>query len=369
MRRSHRACERLFDQGVAKITAVVADDALSAEVAARHIQELARHHRVEEDSLEATLQEAWTKRVKQDLKTGGFSHVEELRLDALLQVLGLSNIKKTQGQIWKQVVRRRREVAGGNIETLVHEGMELAAALHVGAARPGRALVDVEADIRAASVAACVKPSELRALIVKGMEGKVEQMLEDGHLSHSEEHAVEALRGMFDIHGDDLDADSIWGKIARLAVLRDLADGTLPDRFAHVQVPFRLMKSETLIWVFDKADYGKVRTRREFQGGSSGFSLRVARGVYLRQSAFRGRPVEVEEAVHQDTGLLGITTKHIYFTGPVRSFRVRHNKLVSLVPFADGFGITRDTATAKPEIFRVDDGWFVYNLLQSISVE
>ena len=99
-------------------------------------------------------------------------------------------------------------------------------------------------------------------------------------------------------------------------------------------------------------DYLQTVVRRERRGSSHGLSIRVARGVYYRPSTFRSRPIEWEETVHADTGLLGLTTKHIYFAGNRKKFRVRYDRIVSFEPYQDGFGIMRDAQTAKPQTFR-----------------
>ena len=93
-------------------------------------------------------------------------------------------------------------------------------------------------------------------------------------------------------------------------------------------------------------------------GGASshGLSIRVAIGVYYRPGTFRSRAVEWEETVHQDTGLLGFATKHRYFSGPKKKFRVRYDKIVESKPFSDGFEIMRDAQTAKPQSFKTGDG-------------
>ena len=99
-----------------------------------------------------------------------------------------------------------------------------------------------------------------------------------------------------------------------------------------------------------------------------GVSFRVAKGVYVRPSTFRGRSVASTSMQHTDTGTLGITTKHIYFKGDSKSFRVRLEKIVSFEPFQDGLGIMRDTARAKPEIFRMaaTDAWFLLNIIDAL---
>ena len=78
--------------------------------------------------------------------------------------------------------------------------------------------------------------------------------------------------------------------------------------------------------------------RRERQGASHGISIRVARGLYYRPSAFRSQAVEWEETVHADTGMLGLTTKHIHFAVSRKRFRARYDRIVASGPYEDGLG-------------------------------
>ena len=127
------------------------------------------------------------------------------------------------------------------------------------------------------------------------------------------------------------------------------------------------MKSEQLVWVIQGEDYLETVVRLECQGTSHGLSVRVARGVYYRPSTFRSRPIEWEETVHADTGLLGLTTKHLYYADSRKKFRVRYGRIVAFDPYNHGFGIMRDAQTAKPQTFRTDDGWFAYNLATNLA--
>ena len=65
--------------------------------------------------------------------------------------------------------------------------------------------------------------------------------------------------------------------------------------------------------------------------------------------------------------MLGLTTKHIYFAGGRKRFRVRYDRIVAFDPYEDGFGIMRDAQTAKPQAFRTGDGWFAYNLATNLA--
>ena len=98
--------------------------------------------------------------------------------------------------------------------------------------------------------------------------------------------------------------------------------------------------------------------RRERRGASHDVSIRVARGLYYRPSTFRRRSIEWEETIHADTGLLGLTTRHIYFAASRKRFLVRYDRIVAFDPYEDGFGIMRDAQSAKPQTFRTSDGWF-----------
>ena len=114
-------------------------------------------------------------------------------------------------------------------------------------------------------------------------------------------------------------------------------------------------------------EYIEQKIKREYVGGSAGVSIRIARGVYYRIGAFKGHPIEKSHAVHVDTGILGITNKHIYFYGHNKKFRIKYEKIVSFESYSDGIGLQKDAVTAKPQIFVTGDGWFTYNLITNLS--
>ena len=155
-------------------------------------------------------------------------------------------------------------------------------------------------------------------------------------------------------------------------MLRDVTQGIIPKRQrVKGAVPFNLMKSEQLVCVIQDVDYLETVMHRERRGSSQGLSIRVARGLYYRPSTFRSRPIEWEETVHADTGMLGLTTKHIYFAGSRKRFRVRvrvrYDRIVALDPYGDGYGTMRDAQSAKPQAFRTCDGWLAYNLAANLA--
>ena len=196
----------------------------------------------------------------------------------------------------------------------------------------------------------------------------MEGALEDGLLSPDEENALEKYAAHFGLTQQDLDGNGVQTSLVQAAVIRDVTRGIVPQRQrVNGAVPFNLMKSEQLVWVIQGVEYLETVVRRERRGTSHGVSIRVAGGLYYSPRQFRSRPIEWEETVHADTGLLGLTIKHLYFAGARKKFRVRYDKIVSFEPYADDLGIMRDAQTAKPQTFVTGDGWFAYNLAANLA--
>ena len=196
-----------------------------------------------------------------------------------------------------------------------------------------------------------------RQLLVRAWEEAVEGAIEDRIVTLDEESDLSQYLTHFGLTTADVNANGAQTSLVQAAVIRDITMGIIPQR-QNIQgrVPFNFMKSEQLVWVIDGVDYLETVTRRERRGTSHGVSIRVARGLYYRPSTFRRRPIESEETAKADTGLLGLTTKHVYFAGSRKKFRVRYDRIVSFDPYDDGFGTMRDAQTAKPQTFVTGDG-------------
>lgn len=208
---------------------------------------------------------------------------------------------------------------------------------------------------------------DLRKMQVKLVEDAIEGALEDGVLSEAEEKAIADFAAGCGLEQEELNVRGAWTRIVKAAVLRDVMNRLEKTRVNIQNSPFNLQKSERIYWLFQPVQYFEERTAREYVGGSSGVSIRIAKGLYWRSSAFRGRPVETTSLALIDAGLLALTNKHVYFSGSRTSFRVPYRKIVAFEPFTDGIGIMRDAQTAKPQRFMTGDGWFTYNLAMNLA--
>lgn len=208
----------------------------------------------------------------------------------------------------------------------------------------------------------------LKESLVTAWEEAVRSFLDDDIISQEEEGRLARFANHFDLSQATLNVNGTYTLLAQNAALRDVLEGKVPDRMAvSGQLPFNFQKSEQLVWVFPGVSYLERRTKRKYVGGHHGASIRVAKGVYYRVGAFRGEPVDTTEMVEVAIGILGITTKHLYFASDAKSFRIRYDKIVSFEPFDDGIGVQRDATTAKPQIFVTGDGWFIYNLVSNLA--
>jgi hypothetical protein len=233
----------------------------------------------------------------------------------------------------------------------------------------GKAPVDtLEARLSKIAGSSFVSMPRVQEALIRGWEQAVNHFLEDGHLDSSEEEHLSGFRTHFSLSQGQLDGNGAYSRLVKGAVLRDIMNGVLPERIQiQGNIPFNLQKAEKLVWLFPEAKYYEDRKRRHYVGGSHGMSFRIAKGVYYRVGAFKGHAVETSETVFVGPGLLGVTNRHVYFSGSGKSFRIRHDKIVSIEPYSDGVGIQRDAASARPQVFVTGDGWFTYNLLMNVT--
>jgi hypothetical protein len=213
-----------------------------------------------------------------------------------------------------------------------------------------------------------IKTEGLELLYTSAFDSAVAGFLDDGILSDAEEGQLVKFQEQFSLSQDVLDKNGSFLKVVRAGILRDLTEGIVPDSriTPDGHMPFMLQKDEKLIWIFQGVNYYEQKTRTQYQGRYSGVSLRVAKGVYYRTGGFRGHTVKIEEMKYIDTGIFGLTNKHVYFASSTKNLRVPLATIITMDPYEDGIGLQKDGTTAKPQVFKNIDGWFVYNAISNL---
>ncbi len=228
--------------------------------------------------------------------------------------------------------------------------------------------ISLKNTIKEIATSSNIHESEMTEAVIVGWENAVSKALEDDILSKEEEESLVNLRDAYGLTKEQIDRNGAFQKLIKAVVIRDLLEGSIPYRLTvEGNVPFNLQKGERIVWLFQQVKYFEERIITQYQGSYSGISVRIAKGLYYRTGGFRGNPVATTNVTQIDEGVLAITEKHIYFSGSRKAFRIPYSKIVSFRPYADGLGIQRDAQTAKPQIFVVDDGWFIHNLVTNIA--
>ena len=354
LRKQHGQCRDLHTAGMNEMTQLAAQAAGTSgfnETALRTtLQAMANRARATEDDISQAIANGFSQGVNHAMQDGTLTAEEETNLRTFRDLMADHHLP---GVITGSTTLDR--AAADRIT-----GLAKRAALDHG----GGTLQELDNTLRRTSMS----NTHRRQLLVRAWEEAVEGVIEDGVVSLDEEAALSQYISHFDLTQEELDRNGAQTTLVQASVIRDVTQGIIPQRQTITgRVPFNLMKSETLVWVIQDVDYLETVVRRERRGTSHGVSIRVARGLYYSPRQFRSRPIEWEETVHQDTGLLGITTKHVYFAGARKKFRVRYDRIVSFDPYDDGFGIMREAQSAKPQTFRTGDGWFVYNLATNLA--
>lgn len=115
---------------------------------------------------------------------------------------------------------------------------------------------------------------------------------------------------------------------ARTGTLNPIDPGTVvlqKDEAAFASIPATMLELRTV----------------EYRGRSTGVSVRVAKGVWLRQSGSRGTPEKGLVPVAH--GTLVVTNRRLIFAGDQKSVAVSFDKMSSFEPMKDGlrFGDSR----------------------------
>jgi hypothetical protein len=180
------------------------------------------------------------------------------------------------------------------------------------------------------------------------------------------ENYIDSLASSMHVSENTLARQKQYIEFMKALVVQDLIYGITPHRTSLTNNPLNFQKGETLIWAFVGVVLYEEVTHRQSHGASSGFSVRIAKGVYYRVGAFKGEPLITTSLQPKYSGSLIVTNKNIYFYSPQKSIRLPYNKIISFVPFEDSIGIQPDRMNAKTIYIKGIDGRFAFNIVSNI---
>lgn len=116
----------------------------------------------------------------------------------------------------------------------------------------------------------------------------------------------------------------------------------------------RLVEGEEVMFKTMAVLY-QARSIREYEGGSHGVSIRIARGLTYRVGASRGSSVSTQRISPLCEGTFFITNKRSVFVGTLKSFDVRHEALLAFDCYRDGLQLHSERAR-NVQLLGFDDG-------------
>jgi len=176
-------------------------------------------------------------------------------------------------------------------------------------------------------------------------ENRVSEFQEVQYMSSDDENSLQKLKQQLGLNDSDVDHKRI--DIENLKRITGIRNGYLPI----IQTGIQLKKSEKCHHVASvNLVETKTRTRRE--GGVSGRSVRIARGVSYRIPGVRGRPVQYTYDQVTDEGKLYITNSRIIFIGSKKTVTYSNIRVLIVKYFTNAIEIKKDNQQ-KPK-------WFEY---------
>ena len=157
-------------------------------------------------------------------------------------------------------------------------------------------------------------------------------------------------------------------RVSQAKLIRSIKEGDIPD---DRPLPFffslNLQKSERFIESLTCLGFYEEALGSRHETGVAGRGVVTSQDGYLGPGAFQSEPGMVTELEYLDRGRLILTTRHIYFEGRQRTHRIAYEDVVKFRPFTNGVGVQRAAYDARPEVYRVEDVWYAFNLLRALA--
>ena len=209
--------------------------------------------------------------------------------------------------------------------------------------------------------------TEIKSAVQQGFECAVRNILSRRVLSREDELRFSQLADDWGFQESELNRKGSWNKIVQSFVIRDLLEGKVPDHCKIVNSPLLLGKNESYVWIFNGVDVYKRKIHRSYEGHHASLSLRIAKGVYLREGVYRGHPVEHVSTDHLGRGDLIVTNKNLFFVIQGQTKKLSLKKIVSANPHSDGITFRCGGSRAPQYSIRRLDAWFAYNVIVNLS--
>jgi hypothetical protein len=199
---------------------------------------------------------------------------------------------------------------------------------------------------------------DLSKIAAKAFAKSVEVVLKDGVVTPEETLKLNAIQQFLGL--PDSEIQQYREEISHGITLYNISQGIFP-RF---EVENLIVKDgERVLWVEKASLYEDKVVSRRYEGGSSGVSFRLAKGVSFRVGNHRGHMVTERDEVETGRGVLVITNKRVVFHGGPKGISIPLAKIVSIDPYETMLYIDENNKAKKGFRFDRKAGPFICGAL------
>lgn len=190
-------------------------------------------------------------------------------------------------------------------------------------------------------------------------------------LAYTEEYSQIILGVPYD---DDMYTSSL--RLQYAYVLNKLRHNEFADDYYEIDEAKNhliLSRGEKIVWVFSElADIYQCKVKGRYVGTSTGISLRIAKGLYVRTGGYEGQSIEEQSEDYLGCGNMVITTESLicYVANEEgHSVRIPFDKIVSIKYMSNGFvveqGDKRKDIRFEFYKWRKEDYTFMLKVMQT----
>lgn len=168
----------------------------------------------------------------------------------------------------------------------------------------------------------------------------------DKQITKEEENELQNIQTYLGL--GDVEVQHDKKELARLRLLNEIQQGNMP---AVTVTNLVTQKGEKIYWVEPVIMAEEKVIRRRYQGGSSGVSFRIMKGVSYRVGSSRGHLTSETGVVAVSEGEMILTSKRVVFRGDKKSFATKLENILDIHLFTNGFQFSENNKS-KPRILK-----------------
>lgn len=182
--------------------------------------------------------------------------------------------------------------------------------------------------------------------------------VQDNVLSEKDERNIAEL---FRINNMDINAlpDETKKQLRKALLCKYLLNGVVKVMVPQNGYPVTLQKKEIVIWYWTDINISVMKTQRTYHGGSSGISVRIAKGIYYRTGGSRGHAVYENVLQNMGKGYAIVTNRYLYYCADNMTKRIALKNIIAVNAYKNSVQIDIDGSRGKPIVLESDDPQFM----------